>query len=271
MNRVGAIVALAGLVAGAQGQVTAVYTEASLDGGQTWSNAVNAAPGSTVYVRTRVALEGATALGLVGTNFQPTLSGWRASLGDTRLGFQFPGINVQPGFVGQPLTETSYQGSNVFDAPGATGRIFPYGGSGMGFASAGGLLTSFNDPGNVLRFAGSKNTTASTNPAWGVTITQTPPGWIGTYFNTSLDVVVFKYAVTLSADPTARTLVAEVPLANFSLPRASWYTDASGLNPLYAPVVASSLHPANIFVPAPGGVVMGVLGAVVAARRRRGP
>ncbi len=271
MQRVGIIVALAGMAASARGQVTAVYSEASVDGGQTWGAAVAAAPGSTVYVRTRIALEGATALGLVGTNFQPTLSGWRAALGDTRLGFQFPGINVQSGSVGQPLSETSYQGSNVFDAPRATGRIFPYGATGMGPASAGGLLTSFNDPGNVLRFAGSKNTTASTNPAWGVTITQTPPSWMGTYFNASLDVVVFKYAVTLSADATARTLEANVPLTNFSLPRAAWYTDASGLNPLYAPVVAGSLHPASIFVPAPGALVVGLVGAAVVARRRREP
>ncbi len=274
MRLIVALVAAAGLATPALAQITSIIQEASIDGGNTWNSSVNAMPGSTVQVRVRATLTGATSLGLTGFTFQPLLSNWRADLGDVRVPFTFPGLSSTIGpTYGLPLTETSFNGRHVADQPGNTGRIFPMGAAGMLPASASGLLTSFNDPGNVLRFAGSKNTTATTNIAWGVNLSQWPPVYMGTSFDSRLDLTVFKYAVQLSTDPTARDLHTSAPASYFSAGHVIyWYTLANGLDPLRTPASAAVFQDATIHVPAPGAwaALAGVLGANAVRRRRAG-
>lgn len=258
-----------------------VYNEFSTDGGSTWSSSAFASPGSTVHVRIRLALEGATSLGLAGITMQPVLQGWRPDLGDSVVPFTYPGLNMTAtsSSYGTPVSETSYNGRNVMDSGTNTGRMFPFGASGQGPASASGLITSFNDAGNELRFAGSKNTTATTNTSWGVAIAQLPltsvlPGYTaGAFFNSSLDVVVFRYAVTLSSDTTPRSLVATVPAGHISGNKAAWYTQANGAaaTNLETVVNDSSVFAGglNVSVPAPGVSGLAVVGLVAFARRRR--
>lgn len=258
-----------------------VYNEFSTDGGSTWSDSAFASPGSTVHVRIRVALDGATALGLAGLTMQPVLQGWRPDLGDTVVPFTYPGLNMNGGLAsyGTPVSETSYNGRNVIDTGTNTGRIFPFGAAGQLPTSTSGVITSFNDPGNVLRFAGSKNTTPTTNTAWGVAIAQLPQTmplpiyYAGAFYNSSLDVVVFRYAVTLSSDTTPRNLVATVPAGHISGNKAAWFTQANGAaaTNLETVVNDSSVFAGglSVVVPAPGAAGLAVVGLMAFSRRRR--
>lgn len=256
---------LFGVVAGcvvstaAMAQVeTELRTEASVDGGVTWSSVVAAIPGQTVYFRLRaIALQGDVS-GFGGLTCQPTLSGWNGASDQLRP-FDFPGLRLD-GSVG---SETTYDGRPVAPTPATnTGRMFPFGSTGMGVASAGGLLTAFQDAGNVLRFAGSKNLTATLNLAWGVAFSQSPQSLAGTLFQTGSDVVVFRYAVTLgqSADPVRTATVGNVA-GNI----VRWYLN--GTPPDFPQAVI--ITPATI-IPAPG--VLGALGVagLMALPRRRG-
>ncbi len=270
MHTLAALVAAAGLATPTLAQVTSIIQEASIDGGNTWSSAVNALPGAVVQVRVRATLTGATALGLAGLNFQPLLSNWHAAQGDLRLPFTFPGLESFPGAsYGVPLTETSYNGRHVSDVPANTGRIFPMGASGMLPGSASGLLTSFNDPASVLRFAGSKNTSATTNVAWGVNLAQWFPGQLGTSFDSRLDLTVFKYAIRLSSDPAPRALRTSAPADLFNGQNIIWFLQPDGLNSLRTPALAAVFQDATIsVVPAPGAAWL-LPGLLAAGPRRR--
>ncbi len=253
------LVALAGSAAA---QSTHVRLEASLDPSAGWSSTVAAMPGDTVHVRVRMALEDGTALGMAGVTYQPTLSNWGA--GDERLAFTFPGLDGS----GWPTSETAYNGTHVPASPPTnTGRIFPFGASGQTLTSGSGLLTSFVDPGNTLRFAGSK--AAAAEPWWGIASSQLQPSLGGTNFVTSLDVVIFRYAVRLGPASSPREMVATVPVNHMSLGRCVWYTTPNGLNSLRANV--SAIDDATITVaPSPGPLAVGVLSlAIVRPGRRR--
>jgi hypothetical protein len=261
-------------------QSSQIYNEFSTDNGATWAMNASAEPGTTVHVRVRVALVGATSLGLAGLTMQPVLQGWRPDLGDTVVPFTFPGLNMTstlPSY-GTPTTETAYTGRNVENVGTNTGRMFPFGSAGQSATSTSGLLTSFNDPGNVLRFAGSKNTTAATNLSWGVGIAQLPQTlavpnyYAGAFFNPSLDVVVFRYAITLAEDTTPRDLLATIPAGLISGNKAAWYTQANGAA---ATNLETIVNDSSIFVgglsiiPAPGASGLALVGIAMLARRRR--
>ncbi len=263
-----ALFAVAGLAAAANAQATNVFFEVSGNNGATWGSAIEVTPGSTVLVRARVQLTGSTALGLAGLTFQPRLTNWTA--GDVRNPFTFPGLDG----AGVQTTETAYNGLHVRSEPQTnTGRIFPFGSSGQGPSSASGLLTSFVDGGNTLRFAGSKNTTAATNAAWGAACSQLTQNLGGTNFNTSLDVVVFRYSITVDAANSAdRHLLATLPTGatpDVSNGRASWYMAANGLNSLNASIGTISAGDIHVLIPAPGALALLGLGGLVAGRRRR--
>ncbi len=263
-----ALFAVAGLAAAANAQATNVVFEASSDNGATWGAAREVSPGATVLVRARIQLSGSTSLGLAGITFQPRVTNWSA--GDVRNAFTFPGLDG----AGAPTSETAYNGQHV---PGGTatntGRIFPFGSSGQTPTSASGLLTSFVDGGNTLRFAGSKNTTAATNAAWGVSSSQLTQNLGGTNFNTSLDVVVFRFSITVDAANTAdRHLLATLPSGatpDVNLGRASWYMTANGLNSLNANIGTITPADIHVLVPAPGALALLGLGGLIAGRRRR--
>lgn len=255
------LIACAGSIASAQ--TTRITFEASADppSATSWTSDLAVAPGATVYVRMRVRLEGWTALGLAGLTAQPTLTNWKGV--DDRLAFTFPGLDG----AGAPTTETAYEGRHVPAGPqGNTGRMFPWGASPQGVASASGLLTSFVDGGNTLRFAGSKNTTATTNLAWGVSTAQLTTQLGGTNFEGGLDVVVFRYSVMLGDAGTPRDLVATMPPAYVSNGRSSWYICHNCLAALNAPVGAIDAATIHV-VPSPGPIAAGLL-ALTCVRRR---
>jgi uncharacterized protein (TIGR03382 family) len=254
-----AIVAIAGLATAANA-ATAINFDVSNDGGATWSSSVAGAPGQTIYVRMRLALTGATAMGLSGITAQPVLSNWDA--GDVRNGFTFPGI-MNDGSTG---TETAYDGRAVRTAPATNvGRIFPYGAGGQGVASSSGLLTSFVDAGNRLRFAGSKNTTETTNVAWGLAISQQPASLGGTNYNQSINTEVFRYSITLGAAHSA-DMVAGITQVSGGL--VKWYLNAGGTSILNDNAITVNNGTIS-FIPAPGAMALLGLGGLVATRRRR--
>lgn len=251
-----AIAAVSGLAAAANA-ATSINFEASTDG-NAWSSTLSVAPGTQVYVRMRVQVTGQTVVGLAGMTSQPVLSNWGA--GDVRGGFTFPGIAND----GTPTTETTYDGRMTSNTPGTnTGRIFPFGTAGQGAASSSGLLTSFNDAGNRLRFAGSKNTTETTNVAWGLATSQNPASLMGTNFNSTPNATVFRYSVTLNS---AGDHVADI--VQISGAAVKWYLNAGGTSVLND--TSLTINPGTITVtPAPGALALLGLGGLVAGRRRR--
>jgi hypothetical protein len=248
---------LASGAASASSAATSINFEVSNDNAVTWSSSAAAVPGQTIYVRMRVQLTGATSLGLSGLTCQPVLSNWSAN--DVRNPFTFPGVQL-----GQS-TETAYDGRPVADSPATnTGRIFPFGSGGQGVASSSGLLTSFVDNGNRLRFAGSKCTTETINPAWGLAVSQQPQSLSGTNYNPTLSAVVFRYSVTLGQSH-AESLVASV--VGLSGGVVKWYLNAAGTQVFSDSDI--TINPGTIIIPSPGAAVFAGLGAVLTTLRPR--
>jgi hypothetical protein len=259
--------AAAGLVAvgfssaQATAQTTRLIMEASVDNAQTWSSYSEAQPGQVVYFRLRAQWMGGIATGLSGFTCQPTLSRWNAS-GDEVLAFTFPGIAND----GTPTTETAYDGRNVSSLPATnTGRLFPFGSAGQGITSSSGLLTHHVDPdgggGQTLRFAGSGAVTPTTSLSWGVKIAQQPQALMGTHYNSSLNVEVFRYAVRFGeTEGITRTAT----VAHLSGGIVRWYGVPLDFPDQFPPefIVAT-------VVPGPGGLVGLAAGGVLVMRRRR--
>lgn len=248
-----ALASAAGL-AHAQSPASRITFEGSTDLGVTWFNAPSAPrgvlPGTTLLVRVRVDLPDAavtTVLGLSGCTFQPTLSGW--SPADVRLPF------------------TNLDGTGVPEEPQTgLGRILPFASSGMGSASASGLLTSFVDGGNTLRFAGAHCVTPTTNLSWGVATGQAPPSIAGTDFRFGSDVVVFRYGVVLNG-PIGRTYQATVDLSTIVGGRAGWHRQYAFSEGILAPV--GEIVPLNIEIAIPSPSTLALLIAMPLARRSR--
>lgn len=265
IRKAGRAIAFAGVAALSSvslAQTTNISFEVSRDA-LFWSSEVALLPNTTYYVRMRVQLIGATALGLGGLTGMPTLSNWRPDLGDERLPFTFPGLNsacppalqTEAGFVGRHVDR---------NVPTNTGRLFPFGAAGMSPTSASGLLTSFNDPGGILRFAGSKAATSTTSPTWGVSFGQLTPQLNGSCFNSSLDVIVFRYAVRIGSSrfSSLTTGVSEITNA-----RATWLLNSAGTQTLNASI--GEVRTARIDIPAAGSWGLIAVAGVAATRRRR--
>ncbi len=256
MNSLASAISLAATLAtthAALAQHTRVRCEVSDNYGSTWHDTLTVWPGQRVDVRVRFELVdvpvGLTVLGFAGATYQPVLSGWLVDVGDTRLPFTIswgtpPIPNNCPA-----QTETAYQGRHVCDGLAVTGRIYPFGTGGQGSSSSSGVLTSFVDNNSILRFAGSKNTTPNTQPAWGVASFQQPPSLAGTRFDSSLNTTPFKYAVSLGPRTTApRQLIASVPRQWISGGITQWYLNASGTSVLNNPPRDEDIIPATILV-----------------------
>jgi hypothetical protein len=263
---IGSFIALAGLAAApvALAQETTIRFEVSSDYGDTWQDSIRVIAGQRVDVRMRVELTtppvGQTVLGLAGLTCQPTLSNWFPAIGDTRHPFTFEGANS----LDCPCTESAYNGRHVVDGLGVTGRIYPFGSGGQGHTSGSGILTSFNDPENRLRFAGSKWVSFTTAVQWGVSNAQNPLTLATNgRFNPSRYVTVFKYAVSIGRSVEERTMIASQMMLNGHI--VKWYLNASGTSVLNsndvaiipATVTVEARCPADIYggsVPDPAGL-----------------
>lgn len=260
MRGVAFVAVAAGAAACVHAQTTRVIFEATTTPGiaSAWQSSITVDPGATVYVRIRVRLEGATALGLAGITTAPTLDHWRHAL-DTPVPFTFPGLNNSCPPL--PQTETAYVGRHVSpDVPTNTGRMYPFGSAAAGRA----ILWNYEGD-EVLRLG---NGFADFPPiTYWVNHAQLTPQLNGSCFNSSLDVVVFRYAVQLAAtqdSPRAMTATA----SSISQNRGTWYLNAAGTQTLNVNAVVDSA----VVLVTPGPGVWGVIGiaGVCVSRRKRG-
>ncbi len=228
-------------------QVTHLHFEASTDHGTTWASSVSATPGQEVSVRLRVRLDLAgttrTSMGFGGITLQPTQTQW--TRGDLTLPFA---RSLAP------------------NAPGnAYGRVYPF-----GVASEIGIPPPylFFDDGGVLRIADARNTKAPGRLAWGLNLAQYPLSLNTTGYNTSLDVVVFRYGFV--AGHGTRTMLADAEPEWVNNKRGTWYTSPSGTGPLQASLTRDTIHPALIrIVPSPW--TLACVGMLAVHRRRSRP
>jgi hypothetical protein len=246
------LTALAGTsVALARQNTPRIISEVSTEPALGWNAALTVAPGTRVYIRTRIRLDNpeAQVIGLGGITCQPTLSGWQDGSDALYIPFCIPDPFCPP---------EEYNG-----------RRFPFSSVGMGSGSASGLLRTFVDPGGTLRWAGANNTTMTTNPAWGVHMSQLTPQLGGTNFVGGTDVATFHYSVVVGDTGAERTLIASVPLAGIQNARTTWFRTTNGSNSLLAPITADGIVSAEIHViPAPASIVPFAL-SLFAMRRRR--
>lgn len=264
-NRAGCIWLAWGMVSAAgssaRAQTTRIIFEVSQDA-TNWASFALFQPETIYYVRMRVRLEGATALGLAGLISMPTLSGWETQSGDVRLPFTFPGLDSN----GAPVSEPAYSGRHVSRVPGTnTGRMLRFGAAGQSDTSSSGLLTSFVDPGNVLRFAGSRASDPVATPNWGVSISQIHGSLLQTTYDSSLDTVVFRYAIRTGFTTHVGEMV--VGLTQLVGSQVSWYLNLGGTSRLVTldPIVEN----ARIVIPARGSIGTMTIAGVFALRRRR--
>lgn len=258
---VGCVLAVAGCVGVmpevVRAQTTRLIMEASVDGAQTWSSEVTPTAGGTVYFRLRAQLVGATALGFGGMTLQPYVSNFVHGA-DQPVPFTYPGVDN----AGQPSAETEYLGRQVAATPVTnTGRIFPFGSP----PQAGLHIPAFHtDSGNVLRIADQRATAPMLNIAWGLGVRQEQPNIRGTTFESLLDVVVFRFAVTFASVDQLREAW---PAMNGTISGGvvKWHTRADGLEPLNSTI---EQVPALV-IPGPGAIGLLGVAALVGMRRRR--
>jgi hypothetical protein len=250
-----------------------VELEVSPAGAETWGSSLNALPGSSVDVRVKVSYTGtAQPVGLASMYMQPTISNWRtAGVADTVSPFVSTGSNIST-----PV-------GNVPDAVGQFGRIAPYANRATNGQQALASFVQTVSSTTYLRIAQSYAT-----------------DWIGTGFNFSGDrgvpisqvnntgrspaepafstalqnVVVFKYRINISTDVVGRVMQVTIPADGFGNQNTTtgareirWFanmTEATG-----SLVGGATVIPANIIVPAPAGLAMIGMGAMLAVKRRR--
>jgi hypothetical protein len=213
--------------------------------------AITARPGDYVTVRVRMLLDSPeTVLGFGGCTYQPRLSNFLADLGD-----EFDPIAI----------------NNPPDPPiHSWRRIFPFSSVGQGSASASGLLTTFIDPGNTLRFAGANAVTPTLNLAWGVNSAQLTRSIGGTGFWAGPDPVVFQYVIRLSStNDQPRELIADAPLRWIQNSRQTWFRNVDGTDSLLYTLTEADIIPVSIqVIPAPPAFSIAVMAAVAFTPRR---
>lgn len=309
---IGSIVAVAGLAAAATAQPTTelryevrIYNAGNNTG---WASSVNALPGDTVEVRAVVSLlnGGTIGGGLKQIQFQPVLTGglaWNigqasAPAGGDRLINQNvatpTGSNNQGNGVG-PLGGTrSTPVGLVPDAPGAYGRITPWGANAtttstflrghLGTGTAAGLLRIASN--NITNWIGVGATSGATannnqNGGGGVSVAQiAAPSRVPTdppYEPSQSGLIVFKFGIVLSADTNTRTISVDTPANGFGrtlsggqyVANTQWFNSPTSGDADLTRTGAVSVRGLINIVPAPGALALLGLGGLVAARRRR--
>lgn len=258
-----ALVAVAGIAGAASAQTTKLIFEVNRNGGA-FGMSTDAAPGDRVCVRLSAVFEGThTVVGFAGITLQPMLSGFHHA-SDILDPFD-TSISAADGISPAPS-----DGSGLA-APGNTGRQNPFGtGSPMTPVSPSGILASFADAGNVLRFAGALSTGTGSNLTRGVGLGQKTRGLLGAaVYNPSNSPVIFLYCFTVGASHNLGDTL-DTSAGGINLNRGTWYgnPDSGTGNPVNAPI--SQVMNARItIVPTPGALALLGLGGLVAGRRRR--
>lgn len=280
-NVIVSIVAAAGLAGVASADTSQLNMQVSTDG-VSWSSAANAAPGATVQVRgvmNFVQTGTTTPTGFASLTWQPTVSNWTAA--DTLQAFADRGNNTN--------------GGSVLDTPGMPapyGRISPFGSTGPTSSDPYRGHVQSNAGTNYLRIArttitnwvgegATTGTSASNNfnGSGGLANVQKSFGLVNPTvdppFNSNItNVVLFKFAVTMSGDGAARVLTIGAPTEGMSrnattgAREAAWFSsNADNFGALKAEVAVGT---ATIsVVPAPGALALLGLGGLVVGRRRR--
>lgn len=278
-NIIATVVAAAGLATIANAQLSRLSVQTSVDGVNWSTGSRDVNPGTTVQFRYSMSFDanGTTfsPTGFSSLTFQPTVSSWSGA--DTLAAFATIGNNTN--------------GGTVTEASGQYGRISPFGSTGPVSADPYRGHTQTNASVSYLRIArstitnwvGAGATTGTTaannfNGAGGLACVQKAFALVGSAdpaFNpATTNVVLAKFALTLSADGTARTLVIDAPTDGMSrnatsgAREAAWFssnTDNFGSIKGAVSVTSSSLN----VVPAPGMLGLMGMGGLVALRRRR--
>jgi len=278
---IASLVAVAGLSVAAQGQGLIKF-QVSPAGLETWGSTLDAAPGTMFDVRATVSYTGTAAPhGLASMFFQPTVSNWNA----TAVTGDILGAFANNGAGGNLTTPSGV----VLDQPGLYGRISPFGRTALvatnaikGHTHVGG---SGNAPaGSWLRIAQTQivtwpGTSGNTSGGSGVPIAQNyVTGRVAgepEFLTTLQNVVIFKYKVTLSADPAVRSLTMDAPalgIGNRSTVTGNgqiyWFgatSEATGQIRGDATVQTASVN----IVPTPASLALLGLGGLAIGRRRR--
>lgn len=299
------LLAVAGMAAVANAQVEAGTTSLTFQvwNGSSWTNTVNAAPGSRVEYRVVVSYTGSsatpTALGSI--RYQPTFS--NADNSGASVDNNAPFANS--GTSGSAISGSMLSAAQGQDgsAQASYGRVV-FGGTAMQ-ASTLNVLTQFRHgdgaaangapAGSWIRLAGNsvtswplatlsaaQATTANLNNiARGVVAGQASEinpitGAVNTFFvGGRTDLVIFRGAMLLSDSTAERTMVISsaagsqdrVGAANSADDTrfATWQTSSFG-GSFRSGVVVNN---ASIVIPTPGALALVGLGGLVAARRRR--
>jgi uncharacterized protein (TIGR03382 family) len=285
-NVIASLVAVAGVAAVANAQAL-VDLQVSTDG-VNFSNAVDAVPGSTVVVRTRVSYNGGGApIGLASFVYQPTVSNWDATGAGADADQLQAFLN---GGAGGNTTNPSgvVNPADIGGLDGPWGRVSPWGRTALTTTSAlkGHVHTGGSGgapAGSWLRIAQTQVTgwiggTGNTTGGSGVPIAQLSNVGRTTAdpaFNDQLaNVVVFQFAITLSNDGAARTLNVDAPVDGFGNRNTAgvreiywWASLAESTGSIRGGAVVDGA--AINVIPTPASMALLGLGGLMIGRRRR--
>ncbi len=234
MRMLAAMACLSGTAGITQAQITRMQVETSLDGLSWSSDHRVVVPGTTLLFRYKVSFDAngttATPTGFANLTFQPTVSGWQAGQ-DALLPFAASGNNTNGGAV----PESSGFGRIIpFASTGAT-TSDPYRGHTQLFSGVNYLRVARTTITNWVGQGFTSGTSAANNfnGAGGLACVQKGFSLVTTAdptFNPAIgNVVLARFAVTLSSDQSPRTLVFSAPTvgmtrnATTGAREASWF------------------------------------------------